>query len=410
MRVSRRSFVSACSLVGAAVGAEGSATNNAFVRVHGTKLIAPNKEKLLLRGINLGNWFVQEGYMFLFEGGPQSPREIEAFFNELIGPAAAQAFWTEYRRNYITAADIAFIRKSGLNSVRVPLHFKYFVGSDEGFKILDPIVAACRENGLWVIFDLHCAPGGQTGTNIDDSWGYPWLYEDEAAQRSTVDFWARIAQHYSEEPAVLGYDLLNEANPQFPNTPKYNPVVAALYKRMIATIRQVDRNHIIVLGGVQWDTNFTIFDSRFDSKVMYSFHVYGITPSEATIKPYVDFADQNDAPLFMGESGENTDEWIAQFVRVLENDHVNWCFWPYKKIENPRCMVSIEKPQYWDEVVALARRPSGTANAAARIAERLSLEHSRAAAQRLLDNLALDKCRINNGYLQALGLMTAAKS
>ena len=44
---------------------------------------------LNLRGTSLGNWIVPEGYMFRFEKGPQSGREIDALFNELIGPADA---------------------------------------------------------------------------------------------------------------------------------------------------------------------------------------------------------------------------------------------------------------------------------------------------------------------------------
>lgn len=106
MPVSRRSFVSACLFARAAAAHQQLSSKGDFVRVHGAKLITPAKEKLLLRGINLGNWFEPEGYMFLFDGGPQSPREIETFFNELIGPAAAKTFWSEYRRNYVTRADI----------------------------------------------------------------------------------------------------------------------------------------------------------------------------------------------------------------------------------------------------------------------------------------------------------------
>jgi endoglucanase len=409
MPVSRRSFVSACVLTGAAAAQQEAPNKNDFVRVHGTKLVAPTHEKLLLRGINLGNWFVPEGYMFRFDG-PQSPREIETFFNELIGPSAAKAFWSEYRRNYITKADIDFIRNSGLNSVRIPLHYKFFLASDEGFAILDPIVAVCRQAGLWVVLDLHCAPGGQTGTNIDDSWSYPWLFESAAEQQSTIDVWVRIAQHYRDETTVLGFDLLNEPNPQFPGTPKYNGILKSLYQRIVRAIREVDRNHILILGGAQWDTNFGIFDWPMDSKVMYTFHNYGTPPTQENLDPDINFADQYNAPLWLGESGENTDAWIQQFVQLLEKNHVGWCFWPYKKMEKPSCMVSISKPAYWDEILAFAKQPGGTSNAAARIAVRPSLEHSQAAADELLTNIRFEKCRVNTGYLQALGLNVTANS
>ena len=78
-------------------------------------------QPLLLRGINLGNWFEAEGYMFHFEDGPQSPREIEDLTKELLGPAKADEFWREWRANYITEADLDRIKAMGFNSVRVPL-------------------------------------------------------------------------------------------------------------------------------------------------------------------------------------------------------------------------------------------------------------------------------------------------
>lgn len=410
MLVSRREFsgflISAAAVGAAARGQEQSKKD--FVRVHGTKLIAPGGEKLFLRGINLGNWFVQEGYMFLFEGGPQSPREIETFFNELIGPDDARAFWTEYRKRYITKTDIDFIQASGLNSVRIPLHYKFFLDSNEGFQILDPVIEWCRQAGLWVVLDLHCAPGGQTGANIDDSWGYPWLYESPAEQERTLEVWRRIAGHYATEAAVLGYDLLNEPNPQFPGTPPYNERLKAIYKQITSAIREVDRNHIIILGGAQWDTNFGIFDWPIDSKIMYTFHSYWSAPKEETIQPYLDFRDRDNSPLWLGESGENTDEWIQQFVAVLEKNHVGWCFWPYKKIDKPSCMVSVPKPVFWDDMVTFAKTPGGTGKAAARMAARPSLDHSRQAVRGLLENIRFENCRVNKGYLQALGLTVPA--
>ena len=84
-----------------------------FVRAQGEYLVSSDGSKLLLRSVNLGNWLVPEGYMFGFTGGPQSPREIEAFVNELIGPAEAERFWREYRERYITEDDMRFIASTG---------------------------------------------------------------------------------------------------------------------------------------------------------------------------------------------------------------------------------------------------------------------------------------------------------
>lgn len=406
MSVSRREFFKAGSGLGAGAllfPKFSHAAGGKFVEARGQELFTPCGKRLLLRGINLGNWFEAEGYMFLLEGGPQSPREIEAFFDELIGPAAAAGFWKTYRRNYITEADIQLIAAAGLNSVRIPLHYKFFEQDRDGFAILDPAIEWCRRAGLWVILDLHCAPGGQTGANIDDN-GYPWLYESEQDQARTCEIWKAIAQYYRDEPTVLGYDLLNEPIPHFPQLQQYNSKLEPLYRRITASIREVDQNHLIILGGAQWDSNFKVFGPPFDSKLVYQLHKYWMPPTEASIQEYVDFRERYHVPIWLGESGENTDDWIKQFVTLLEKNEIGWCFWPHKKTEKTSCMVSIAKPPYWDEIVAFAKMPAGTGNAKKRIAARPSLEHSRAALDGLLENIRVERCRKNRGYFDALRL------
>ena len=402
MTWSRRQFVGASLAAGA-----GFAANSGFVQARGKDLISPSGEKLRLRGINLGNWFEPEGYMFLFEGGPQSPREIEEFFNQLVGPSAADEFWKEYRRRYITENDIQLIQKSGLNSVRIPLHYKFFLHRSDGFEILDSALGWCRRAGVWAILDMHCAPGGQTGTNIDDSWGYPWLYESSKDQQLICDVWRGIAQRYRGDPIVIGYDLLNEPIPHFPQLRQYNDKLEPLYRRITKAIREADPNHVIILEAAQWDTNFKVFGPPFDSNVVYEFHKYWMEPNQSAIQEYIDYRDRYNVPIWLGESGENTDEWIRQFVSLLEKNEIGWCFWPYKKMEKSSCMVSIPKPIYWDEIVAFAKLPGGTGNAEKLIAQRPSLEHSQKALEDLLNKVGLDSCRVNRGYFRALGLKTA---
>ncbi len=191
-----------------------------FVHTSGANVVDGDGKPLMLRGTNIGNWLEPEGYMFHFDGGPQSPSEIEALTEELIGPQKSEAFWKQWRETYITEADIDRIRAMGFNSVRLPFHWKFFDADNaEGFRIVDRLVQWARKDGVYIILDLHCAPGGQTGTNIDDSDGYPWLYTDADAQARTIAVWRRIAKHYAHEPIILGYDLLNEPIPHFRATP-----------------------------------------------------------------------------------------------------------------------------------------------------------------------------------------------
>ena len=392
MRILLGIFISAGLMAGA---------SSRFVHTDGKHIVAPDGSKLLLRGINLGNWLVPEGYMFHFDKGPASYREISALFNDLVGPDEAAHFWKHYREQYITEADIHFIHDAGFNCVRIPVHDK-LIDDGTGFPLLDRVIAWCRDRHIWVILDMHCAPGGQTGTNIDDSWGYPWIFESEAQQQLAVGFWRSIAQRYADEPAVLGYDLLNE--PIAPPAAQLNPRLEPLYRKITEAIRQVDTNHAVILGGAQWDSNFAVFGPPFDRNAIYTFHKYWTAPTKDVIQPYLDFRERYQAPIFMGESGENQDGWIAQFRAMLEKNDVGWTFWPYKKMDATSSPVSFTRPMHWDEMVSYAALPGGMGTAEEKMKKRPAAELSRAALADLLEKVKLEKCKVNEGYLNALGM------
>ena len=380
------------------------AAQSQFVHAKGKELIGADGKPLMLRGINLGNWLVPEGYMFRLEKGPSSAREIDALFRELAGPDTTDAFWRDWRDTYISRDDIQLIRKAGFNSVRIPLHHGLFAENGPGFPLLDRAIGWCKEAGLLVILDLHAAPGGQTGTNIDDSWGYPWLFESQKAQEDTITLWRRLARRYSNDTTVLGYDLLNEPIPHFAELRKYNPALEPLYKRIVAAVREVDKNHVVILGGAQWDTNFKAFGPPFDSNIMYTFHKYWTAPTRDVIQEYLDYRDRHNVPIWMGESGENKDEWIAKFTALLEDDRVGWCYWPYKKMDQTSSVVTFARPAHWDEIVAYATLPGGVGAAEKKIASRPSLERAREALADLLKQVRFENHRVNEGYVKAVGL------
>ena len=135
-----------------------------FAHTDHKQIVDAAGKPLLLRATNLGNWLVPEGYMWLFQGGPQSPSEIRGLVLELLGPEGSTAFWQKYRENYIAREDIAVLHRAGFNAIRVPLHYSLFEDDGaEGFKLLDRLIVWSRAEGLYVILDLHAAPGGQTG-------------------------------------------------------------------------------------------------------------------------------------------------------------------------------------------------------------------------------------------------------
>ena len=202
---------------------------------------------------------------------------------------------------------------------------------------------------------------------------------------------------------------MNEPIPQFPRLQKYNERLEPLYKRITAAIRTVDNHHVVILGGARWDSDFKVFGPPFDGNVMYTFHKYWTAPKQEVIQDYLDFRDRYNVPIWLGESGENKDEWIEQFVRMLEDNQVGWCFWPYKKMEKTSAVVSFAQPAHWAEVVEYAKMPGNSGDTEKRIAARPTLEHSREALQDLLRKISFENCRINPGYLKALGVSVPSR-
>ena len=380
-----------------------------YVRVEGKHFVQPDGKKFLLRGINLGNWLNPEGYMFHLQN-VSSFRLIDNTIKELVGADEAKKLWKTFRDNYITKEDIHFIKTSGLNHIRVPFNFKLFLVEDhpeiwleEGFQRLDDVIKWCREENLYVILDMHAAPGGQTGDNIDDSWSYPWLFEDEQAQQTTLALWKKLADRYKDEKIVIGYDLLNEPIPHYmDNKEELNKLLEPLYKKITKAIREVDENHVIILGGAQWNMNFKMFGEPFDKNSAYTFHRYWMSPVQKEIQDVIDFTNKYNVPMYLGESGENEDAWIDTFKVLLEKHELGWCFWPYKKMDSSRGMVQFVKTKEWDEIIKYAETPKkhfGEVREA-----KPPREVVKKALADLLENCKFKNCTINLGYLKALGL------
>jgi hypothetical protein len=387
--------------------------NQKFIKIKGQNLIGTDGKKFFIQGINLGNWLNPEGYMFGFKK-TSSARLINQAFCEMVGSDFTNQFWKQFKDNYITRVDIRYIRKTGMNTIRMPFHYKLFTDEDymglsvnqDGFQRLDSLVSWCRESNIYLILDMHDAPGGQTGDNIDDSYGYPWLMTSEASQIQFIEIWKKIAEHYKNEPVILGYDLLNEPiATYFPDEKeKLNAALEPIYKRAVAAIREVDKNHIVLLGGAQWNGNFRVFhDSKFDDKMMYTCHRYWCDTLQTNIQDFVSFRDSVNLPIYMGETGENTDQWIGAWTRLMERNNIGWTYWPFKKMESPRGVMSIVQPENWDKVIAFTESPRIGFDAIRKA--RPNQELVKKAMLQLIENCKFSNCKVNAGYVKAMGMM-----
>ncbi len=383
-----------------------------FIKIDGQNLLMPNGEKFFIQGINLGNWLNPEGYMFGFKK-TSSARLIDQAFREMVGPDFTNQFWKQFKDNYITREDILYIHKTGMNTIRIPFHYKLFTDEDymgltvnqDGFQRIDSLVSWCRESEIYLILDMHDAPGGQTGDNIDDSYGYPWLMTSEASQQQFTEIWKKIAEHYQNEPVILGYDLLNEPIATYfgDEKDKLNAALEPVYKKAVAAIREVDKNHIVLLGGAQWNSNFTVFaDSKFDDKLMYTCHRYWCDTLQANIQDFVSFRDSVNLPIYMGETGENTNEWIGAWTRLMERNNIGWTYWPFKKMESPRGVMSIAKPENWDKVIEFTESPRTGFDEIRKA--RPDQDMVKKAMNQLLENSKFSNCTVNEEYVKAMGM------
>ena len=329
----------------------GTVLGQGFLHSSGSKIIDPNGQEILLRGIGLGGWLVPEGYMLHMEGFANSPSEIRAKIASLVGNANADQFFQLYRNNYVAQKDIDRIAQWGFNSIRLPMHYALLTPKDQpdvylesGFAIIDSLLSWCEADKIYLILDLHCAPGGQNNGNISDYSGYPSLWESAQNQQRTVDLWRRLAERYASKRWIGGYDLLNE--PAW-NLPPNNQPLLSLYVRITQAIRQVDQNHLIFAEGNWYATDFSGLTPPWDINMAYSFHKYWNLNNVSSINTLLNMRAIYNAPLWLGESGENSNAWFTDCVELVEKNNMGWSWWPHKKLASTSSPLSATiTPEY----------------------------------------------------------------
>ncbi len=335
-----------------------------FLKAKGTTIVNELGEEIILTGWGIGNWLLCEGYMWMVRGDERfdRPRNIERTVRQLAGTAYADKFWMEFRQNYITREDIRLMAEAGYNSIRIPFNWRILmeeepglIWKEEGFDLLDKCIDWCEEFGIYVFLDLHGAPGGQTGANIDDSVdNLPRLFMDKDSWDKCIALWVKIAHRYKDRWIVGGYDLLNE--PIRPESPRYTncdhlvPKLVQFYDEAIAEIRKIDTRHLISIEGHHWSTDATIFYKKYDENMVIHFHRYGCYPTLDSYKQFLEVSERLDAPLWLGETGENYVEWFTAMYPLAVDLGIGYNLWPWKKMECLNSPYSVKKPEGWEKI------------------------------------------------------------
>jgi endoglucanase len=237
--------------------------------------IMDGEQPVRLRGVNLGGWMLIEDYII---GLPWTEWKIREQFRRNLGEESYSAFFNAYMESYISEADISFLAKKGFNFVRLPFNYRHFESDlapgqwlEDGFRCLENVVQLCHKYNLWVLLDLHAAPGAQArDQNAGSAYGEAYLWHHKYFMDRTAAFWKELARRYKGNTTIAGYNLLCE-----PVT--YDvPLLNQFYTQIIRAIREVDPNHIIALDPNHWAKDICSLQDRLfeDPQVIPAIHHY----------------------------------------------------------------------------------------------------------------------------------------
>ncbi len=280
-----------------------------------------------------------------------------------IGPDRANRFFEALLANFFAEADAAFLGRSGFNVARIPVNYKH-LQSDErpseviaaGLARLDRAIGLLAAQGIYSIIDLHTVPGAQNHHwHSDNPTHVPAFWSQRQFQDRVVQLWQAIANRYRDEPAVAGYNLLNEP------ADETRAVIGPFYERLSAAIREIDPAHIHFLDGNTYATEFDFFGDPADNTV-YTLHDYvpaglgrgrGYPGSvdgtyydkDVVRQKFLDrsaYARSTGTPLMVGEFGpiytgrpdedEQRLNLLSDQLELYREYDVSWTLWTYKDV------------------------------------------------------------------------------
>ncbi len=329
-----------------------------MLQVDGTRMVnSSDNQEVILNAVNFGNWMVMEGYMMNSVSQAPDQHTWKEKLTPLIGTDSVKAFYDAWLTNHVTQDDINQIKAWGFNAVRLPLHYEYFVNlgtpdvwNDQGFALLDDIISWCTVAGIYVILDLHAAPGGQSdnsGISDYDS-TKPSLWESRDNRSKTVRLWDKISERYKDEPWVAGYDLINEPNWNLPG----GTLLRDLYEDLTRVIRANGDDHILFIEGNSYSNDYTGLTPPWDPQMVYVFHKYQSSADFASDLQWVlDLRTAENRPIWCGEHGENSNDNFTKMVELLRGQGIGMSWWPMKKFGSINCLASATFPPGYQDLL-----------------------------------------------------------
>lgn len=333
-----------------------------FIQQRGAKLYAGDRE-IRLRGTNLGNWLLQEDFLFGLYG---THTQMRGAMDTVLGQRKADAFWNEYESVYYTEKDAAYLQQKGFNALRLPINQNRLedpnhpgVYDEQALRRIDDVIRISKEHGIYVILDLHAVMGGQSRQIYADSISsIPefWRYAD--FRKRATNLWVTLGRRYRNESGVAGYDLMNE-----PNTQGHTELLTEWLRETHKEIRQVDSVHLIWFSGDDWGKGFDGLDEEFwdDPQSVFEFHIYpdftfplskmtdypqtveGVRYDKAWLREHlrekIDFGHRRH--VWLGEFGFSMDhgeipllqKMAADMKAIADEEGWSWTQWTYKDLE-----------------------------------------------------------------------------
>lgn len=296
---------------------------------------AQNGNLIHLQGVNLNDelfWFKKDG---IVENAPNY--DVFDVFEERFGRYGARKLTQTFNENFITAADLKAIKKLGANCVRIPLRYRNLFRLEKckgeiDFDYLDKVVAACRKAGLYVVFDLHSAPGYQNNGSARGNKGECILFDSSKAgfdaRNAVIKLWTQFAVHYKDEPAVAAFDLLNRPLDKVADWEEKADTLNKFYLRLYKAIRTVDKNRILIMQSPHSVANLPVFEKPLENVAYGLYSHFSTTFETDSLIREIKGISGKDIPVVICKlrSDENTDYTLS----ALCDCGVSWIFGDYK--------------------------------------------------------------------------------